>query len=548
MQLIRYMNESKMKKNKKINNSGYVDIFNTLPDRALIIDPKDYTIINVNKAYLRKEGFSKKDVIGRKCYELTHKRFSPCKGTLEKCPLKDTLKTHKTVSAEHIHYDKNNNPYYVDVITSFIKNPAGKNLILHICRSGPMLKRLQKTVSEKSKKYISQLKNLAIKDPLTGVYNYRYLIERLPVEVYRAKRYDDPFSFALLDIDYFKSINEVYGHSVGDRLLVEFVNFIKSSLRQSDLLARYGGEEFAILMTHTDKLGAQYLANRLITSLASHVFKIDKVELKLKMCMGIATLSSDESCDTHDKLLHAADKALQRAKESGSNAIATFSDLYKEKKEITRKLSPYEEVNVLKRKISKLSERIDRVLLESMYAFAKSMEARDSYTAEHAEEMVGLVLKIGKEIGLNQELLNNLERGATLHDIGKIGISDAILRKEGRLTPEEYEMIKMHPKIGAEIIRAVHFLKDVVPIVLHHHERWDGKGYPSGLKEREIPLLARIICIADVYQALISDRPYRKAYSKSEALKILKEEAGTHFDKNLVDILIRLENKEKDEK
>jgi putative nucleotidyltransferase with HDIG domain len=259
--------------------------------------------------------------------------------------------------------------------------------------------------------------------------------------------------------------------------------------------------------------------------------------------MGIVTLSSDEYCDTYDKLLSAADKALQRAKESGSNAVFTYSDLYKDKKEATRKISPYEEVNVLKRKISRLSERVDRVALESMYAFSKSMEARDYYTAEHAEEMVSLVLKIGKEIGLSKEMLNNLERGATLHDIGKIGISDSILRKKSKLTPEEYEIIKMHPKIGAEIIRAIHFLKEVVPVVLHHHERWDGKGYPSGLKAREIPLLARVVCIADVYQALISDRPYRKAYSKKEALEILKKEAGTHFDKDLVDILIRLESK-----
>lgn len=534
-----------MKKNKNINNIDYLDIFNRLPDRALIIDPKDYTIVDANKILLKKEGLSREDAIGRKCYEITHKKFSPCKGAFERCPLKGTLKTHKTKTAEHIHYDKNNNPYYVDVITSFIKGPSGKNLILHICRTGPLLKKLQKIVSAKSKKYIMQLKNLTIKDPLTGVYNYRYLMERLPIEVYRAKRYNDPFSFALLDIDYFKSINDVYGHRVGDRLLEEFANFTKGSLRQSDVLARYGGEEFAILMTHTDKLGAQYLASRLITQLSSHIFKIERAEIKLKMGMGIATLSSDENCDTHDKLLSAADKALQRAKDSGSNVVVTYSDLYKDKKDATHKISPYEEVNVLKRKISRLSERVDRVVLESMYAFSKSMEARDYYTAEHAEEMVGLVLKIGKEIDLSEELLNNLERGASLHDIGKIGISDAILKKEAKLTPEEYETIKMHPKIGAEIIRAIHFLKDVVPIVLHHHERWDGKGYPSGLKEREIPLLARIVGIADAYQALISDRPYRKAYSKKEALEILKKEAGTHFDKDLVEILIRLESNQK---
>ncbi len=532
-----------MKKDKKIDNLNYLDIFNSLPDRAIIIDPKDYTVVDANRAYLKKERLNKKDVIGRKCHELIHKRFSPCKGTLGQCPLRETLKTHKSSTAEHVHYDKNNNPYYVDVVTSFIKSPSGKNLVLHICRSGPLIKSFQKIIEQKSKRYIAQLKHLAIKDQLTGVYNYRYLMERLPQEVYRAKRYNYPFSLALLDIDYFKSINDVYGHSIGDRLLAAFANFIKTALRQSDVLARYGGEEFVILMTHTDKLGAQYLANRLITKLSSHIFKIEKGEIRLKIGMGIVTLSSDEYCDTYDKLLHAADKALQRAKDSGSNVVAVYSDLYRDKKEVSHKINPYEEVDILKRKIRRLSERVDRVVLESMYAFSKSMEARDYYTAEHAEEMVSIVLKIGKEIGLNQEMLSNLERGAMLHDLGKIGISDAILRKKSKLTFEEYEMIKMHPKIGAEIIRAIHFLKDVVPIVLHHHERWDGKGYPSGLKEKEIPLLARIVGIADAYQALISNRPYRKAYSKKEALEILKKEAGLFFDKDLVDILIRLENK-----
>ncbi|MFA5356022.1 MAG: diguanylate cyclase [Candidatus Omnitrophota bacterium] len=529
-----------MKKNTGKTYS--LDVFNSLPDRAFIVDPKDYTIVDVNNAYLKKEGLKREDVIGRKCYEVTHKNSSPCRGALERCPLRDTVKTKKSSVSEHLHYDKNNNPYYVDIITSVIKDRSkNKDLILHICRPGQLLKDKKNEVAKKSRRYIRQLKNLAIKDPLTGVYNYRYLMDRLPAEVYRSRRYKDPLSLALLDIDYFKSINDVYGHRTGDKALEEFAQFIKSSLRQSDIMARYGGEEFVVLMPHTDKLGAQYLANRLINKLRKHIFNIEKSEIKLKISIGVATLSLDEYCDTSDKLLSAADKAMQRAKESGSNMAVAYSGLYKGKGSTQEKTSPYEEVNILKRKITKLSERVDRVVLESMYAFSKSMEARDYYTAEHSDDMVDIVLRIGKEIGLDQDMLNNLERGATLHDVGKIGISDAILLKKGKLTPEEYETIKMHPKVGAEIIRSIHFLKDVVPIVLHHHEKWDGTGYPSGLKGKEIPLLARIVGIADAYQALASDRPYRKAYSKKEALNILKKEAGTHFDKDLVNILIKLE-------
>lgn len=529
-----------------VKTSNYLQIFNNLPDNVLLIDPKNDAILDCNNTFLKKAGLSKRNVIGRKCYEVIHKKFSPCGGPLEKCPLKETLRKRKTVTAEHIHYDKHNNPYSVEVITSFIKPPSfRKKIILHICRTGFLMKKLNKLVDKKSKEYLAQIKYMAVKDPLTGTFNYRYIMERLPTEVYRAKRYNEQFSLALLDIDYFKSVNETYGYHIGDLLLAKISDFIKKHLRQGDILARYGQDEFMILMIQTDKLGAQYLANRILTKLTEHVFKINGMKIKVKVSIGIATLMQDASCDDHEKLLNALDLALQRAKDAGGNVIKSYSDLYTSEKWPQRKISTFEEVSMLKRKVKKLSERVDLVVLESIYAFSKSLEARDFYTAEHAEEMVTLVLDIGKIIGLSQGMLENLERGAMLHDIGKIGISDSILRKKAKLTAEEYMIIKSHPKIGAEIIRSVHFLRDVVPVVLYHHERWDGKGYPSGLKEREIPLLARIVSIADAYQALISDRPYRKAFSKKEALEILKKEAGTHFDKDLVNVLINSESRQK---
>ncbi|MDD2702666.1 MAG: HD-GYP domain-containing protein [Candidatus Omnitrophica bacterium] len=190
-----------------------------------------------------------------------------------------------------------------------------------------------------------------------------------------------------------------------------------------------------------------------------------------------------------------------------------------------------------------MSENVDRMTLDSIYAFSRSLEARDNYTGAHAEKTIAIARRIGKAVGLGGDSLDVLEKGAVLHDIGKIGISDSILRKKAKLTSDEFRMIKTHPKIGAEIIRVIHFLKDVVPVVLYHHERWDGKGYPSGLKGNEIPLLARIVALADAYQALTSDRPYRKAYPKKEALAILKKESGSHFDKNLVGLLVGLETK-----
>ncbi|MFH1355467.1 MAG: HD domain-containing phosphohydrolase [Candidatus Omnitrophota bacterium] len=528
------------------NNLSYLDVFNFLPEEALLIDPKDYTIIDINDSFLKSIGKSRDEIIGRKCFEVTHKRNRPCRGALESCPLKETLKTHKAVKVEHIHYDKNKNPHYIEVITSLIKSAPGKrNILLHISRSVPLLNHLHSSIRAASKKYLSKLKNLTTRDNLTGVYNYQYVMERLPAEIYRAKRYGASFSMALIDIDYFKSINDNYGYQVGDVLLADFAHFIKRLLRKSDILARYSGEEFIILMPYADKLDCLYLANRLIAKISAHTFRIKGMRIKVKMSVGAATLSDDSGCNSRDKLLNAVDKALQRAKEGGGNIALSFSDLYSKKRLPAHKMNTYEEIHALKRKLKKLSDSVDQVVLESIYAFSKSLEARDDYTAEHAEDMVSLVLKLGNELGLSKEMLDSLEKGAMLHDIGKIGISDAILRKKSKLTQHEYRIIKTHPKIGAEIIRAIHFLKDVVPIVLHHHERWDGKGYPSGLKEREIPILARIVSITDAYQALTSDRPYRKAYSKKEAFKILRAEANQYFDKDLVDTLIRIESESK---
>lgn len=206
---------------------------------------------------------------------------------------------------------------------------------------------------------------------------------------------------------------------------------------------------------------------------------------------------------------------------------------------LKNKKYPSIEINCLRTKLKKAGKKLDQALLETIYAFSKAIEARDYYTGKHAEKMIDIVRNIGNQMGLDQKDIDNLEHAAVLHDLGKIGIDDKILRKKGKLTKKEYKEIKKHPRIGAEIIRSVHFLKDVVPLILYHHERYDGKGYTSGLKGKNIPMGARILAIADVYQALISDRPYRKAYPKKEALDIIKEASGTQFDPAIVRALFK---------
>ncbi len=388
-------------------------------------------------------------------------------------------------------------------------------------------------LSLNNKNLLARLKELSLKDTLTELYNYRYLRERLFSEFKRAKRYICPLSIIMIDIDYFKSVNDIYGHQYGDLIIKEIAHTLIKFSRSIDIVTRYGGEEFIILLPDTNKEGAVIFAERLLYRISEHTFDEKSNKIKLKVSMGISSFPED-GANTETEFLDSADKALRAAKELGGNRLFTFKGIsHNDIKKITDR-GGKENIDKLKQKLFKLENRVNQTLLESIYAFAKTIEAKDYYTGEHAENMVSLAVMIGKALNLSGYEIDNLEHAAILHDLGKIAIPDNILHKKGKLSNKEYAIIKKHPQIGAEIIRSIHFLKDVAPIVLYHHERFDGMGYSSGLKGKEIPLGARIIAIADVYQALISDRPYRKAYSKKDALKIVSESAGTHLDPDIV--------------
>lgn len=403
------------------------------------------------------------------------------------------------------------------------------------------LKKALKTqeLSLENRRLVAKLREKSLKDIQTGLYNYRYLMERLVAEFKRSKRYLIALSVIMLDIDYFKSVNEVYGHQYGNKILKEFSRYLKDYVRGTDIIARYGGEEFVILMTETDKSGAIGFGERFLETLREHVFDRKGKRIKLTASMGIANFPEDES-DTHTSLLNAADKALGEAKEKGGNRLSAFHIVSRREMKGIIEAGGKENIKKLKEKIFKIEKRAIQVLLESIYAFAKAVEAKDYYTGKHSENMIWIATGIGKRLRLSPNEIEDIQHAAILHDLGKIGIPDKILHKRKGLDRREFEKIKRHPHIGAEIIRPVHFLKNVVPTILYHHERFDGKGYTSGLKGKQIPLGARVIAIADVYQALISKRPYRKAYSREAALKIIQEGSGTQFDPEIVNAFVQV--------
>jgi diguanylate cyclase (GGDEF)-like protein len=385
-----------------------------------------------------------------------------------------------------------------------------------------------------------RLKQLTLRDAQTGLYNYRYLEDAIESEFHRAKRYELPLSAIVLDIDYFKSINDVYGLKFGDLVLKQFSRLLKKTLRRYDIVVRTGGEEFLILSPGVDRPSAVMLAERIseATSLCNFGDRNHIVELRLS----IAVISFPE-----DKIVKALDfiefanHVLEIAKKRGGNCICSSLDITKEDQPtIEDKVEDLAEIRFLREKIDKLTKSSNQSLIEAVFGFVKTIKLKDRYTGEHVERMVHYSTEIANALSLPRGDIELIRQASVLHDLGKIGIGEKILLKSKKLNRKEFNEIKKHPQIGVDIIRPIQFLHSIIPLILYHHERWDGNGYPRGLRAEEIPIGARIVAVADVYQALISDRPYRRAYSKQEAIEIIIRGAGTHFDPKIVSIFLEI--------
>lgn len=389
-----------------------------------------------------------------------------------------------------------------------------------------------------------RLKKMALKDVQTGLYNHHYLSDVIEAEFHRARRYGHSLSAIMLDIDYFKSVNDVYGHDFGDMVLKQLASNLKRMVRRYDIVIRFGGEEFIIISPGIDRPKAIVMAQRLLDAINLYNFGDEQHVIRLKLSMSVSSYPETRISRGID-LINAAEKILGKVKEGGGNKIFSVSDVRKGKFAISDRRAEPEDIRFLKDKIEKLTSRGRQNLIESIIALAKTIELKDHYTGEHVESTVRYSTAIAKYLDLAPDEIENIRQASVLHDLGKIGISDRILHKKSKLTKGEFNEIKKHPQIAADIIRPIQFMHDIIPLVLYHHERWDGKGYPAGLKGEEIPVGARIIAVADVYQALTSDRPYRKAFSKIDALGVIKKGSGAQFEPRVVDVFFKVLKKER---
>ncbi|MFC1986757.1 diguanylate cyclase, partial [Chloroflexota bacterium] len=352
-------------------------------------------------------------------------------------------------------------------------------------------------------------------DELTGLLNRRALNEMITSEIGRHSRYGGIFSIIILDLDSFKAYNDSSGHLAGDKLLRQIGSIIKSAIRSADQAFRYGGDEYAILLPQTAIDAANQVAERVRRQVA---LKMKGGRVPITASLGLATWPVDGIVP--NEVIAAADAALYQAKRGGGNQSKSASDTSLADIIISSGSVP------------------DSETLSAIYALAESVDARDHYTHSHSKKVCDYTVALAKALNLDQLEVTRLETCALLHDIGKIGIGAKILNKQGELTIKEWEAIKVHPQLGATITGHARQLAPCMAGIMHHHENYDGSGYPHGLKGEDIPPEARILAIADAFAAMTSDRPYSEASSYEDALEEIKRASGKQFDPHLVEVFI----------
>lgn len=381
-------------------------------------------------------------------------------------------------------------------------------------------------------------------DALTGLNNHRKFQEKLTSEIDKAQRTQTQTSIVIFDINNISQINKDFGAAKGDEIIKLVADKIKQGIRSNDSAARYGGDEVAIILPETNSAEAKYLAEYLTYSLSCCL--VDDVG-PIKVSVGIATYPN--STKDLEKLLILAEQAMFISKSKGyKNGMSTIVcsddfDFWDDTAlssfaSVIAKRHASIGINFDEELVNKFhSEEIINQghLIEVVTSLASAIDAKDEYTKGHSSSVSRYSEALARALNLPEKDVERIKLGALLHDIGKIGIPENVLKKPSKLTDEEWEIMKQHPTIGAEkVLMPNESLHDLIPIVKYHHEHWDGSGYPEKLKGEDIPLAARIVSVADAYHALISDRPYRKGMSNEKACEILKVGAGIQWDKNLV--------------
>jgi diguanylate cyclase (GGDEF)-like protein/putative nucleotidyltransferase with HDIG domain len=367
-----------------------------------------------------------------------------------------------------------------------------------------------------SARQLEHLSHLAEHDPLTGLRNRRDFEPRMDAQISRMHP-TAPVSLLVCDLDHFKRVNDSLGHEAGDDVLRRFSELLRRSTRGSDLPTRLGGEEFAVVLPGADGTAALAVAERLRLTVRSEF-----ADLPLLISVSVGVAASGDDIASAAELMRAANRSLYAAKRLGRDRCVLYHPETLALLDSLRAAAPEGQ------------EQLAAAIL-----LAETLDLRDGGTARHSQTVARLAEQVGQELAWTPERVERMRVAGLLHDIGKLGISDAILHKPGPLDDAEWEEMKRHPEVGARILEHAN-LKDIASWVLAHHERIDGGGYPLALVGEQIPLEARVLAVADAYEAMTADRPYRRALPAEIAEAELRRNAGSQFDEQVVEALLRV--------
>lgn len=367
-------------------------------------------------------------------------------------------------------------------------------------------------------RYLTEFANL---DGLTGIYNHRYFYDCIVDLFEHSVKHQKPLSLLMLDIDYFKKYNDIYGHKKGDELIKAITGVIQSALRPSDIFCRYGGDEFCILLPDTDQKKAIDLAHKIRQTVYEVYYEGQEHLPNKNLTISIGVASINKETENYNELIEHADMALYRAKFLRRNKVEVYSSVFDQLKQLD-------------------DHHVSDEVLKPLKALITVINSRDVYTYNHVERVVRYCSIMAEHLKLSKEDTRLLLYSAYLHDLGKINIPKEILITDQPLTEEQWNELKRHPVDSAEIVKQIEGLEDVVPIVLAHHERYDGTGYPQGLKGEEIPYLARILTVVDSFDAMTNQRPYQKIKTFDQAFEEIRRCKGTQFDPEIAEQFIEV--------
>jgi len=398
------------------------------------------------------------------------------------------------------------------------------------------------------------LEHMATRDGMTGLANHRAFQERLREEVANSVRQGHPLALALIDVDFFKQYNDHYGHPAGDEVLRSIARLLQESTRAGDLAARYGGEEFAMLLPYVSREEAVLILERLREAVSTFPFKHRRVTLSIGLSLNV------EEPMTAEEMIDWADRALYAAKSRGRNQMVVASDLQgqvpAESETGSMKLdgsTPMGFGEVLSAGLQyhpqALAQEPQCALIAGLLA---TLELKDPLTRGYSLRVMWFSMRIAqacqerKLMELTPATVRALGFGALLHDIGRLGILESVLRSKESFTPEMREEFQKHARIGAELVKKFPGLSAAIPIIEHHHERWDGRGYPDQISGEQIPKGARILAYADAINAMSMDRPYAPKLSYTEIVAEITSNAGRQFDPGILEAFLSIPEAEWD--